>query len=123
MFGTIANLWKLFYYSPKKAEALKDVQSVLSLPELKVVKPSTTRWLAHERCVRAIHKELPALIITLHKLYETSGDAEAYGVLSSYSGVATVVLLSAVLDLTKLNLFMQRKATDYSKLPTILESI
>ena len=79
MFGTMASLWKLFYYSPKKANTLKDVQSVLSLPELKVVKPSTTRWLSHEQCVRAIHKELPALIITLHKLNKDSGDAEACG--------------------------------------------
>ena len=38
MFGTMTNIWKLFYYSPKKAEALKVVQSVLSLPKLKVVK-------------------------------------------------------------------------------------
>ena len=43
LFGTMTNLWKLFYYSPKKAEALKVVQSVLRLPELKVVKPSSTR--------------------------------------------------------------------------------
>ena len=48
MFGTMESLWKLFYYSPKKAEALKDVQNVLGLPELKVVKPSSTRWLSHE---------------------------------------------------------------------------
>ena len=127
MIGTMSNLWKLFYYSPKKAEALKHVLSVLSLPELKVVKPSETRWLSHERCVRAILKEFPALIITLNKLYEESGDAEAYGlalVLSSYSGVATIVLLSTVLDLlAKLNCFMQRKTTDFSRLPIILESI
>ena len=60
--------------------------------------------------MRAILKELPAPIITLNKLYEESGDAEAYGlalVLSSYSGVATIVLLSTVLDLlAKLNCFM-----------------
>ena len=79
MFSTLCSLWKLFYYSAKKAETLKDVPSVLSLPELKVVKPSDTRWLSHERCVRAIRKELPALIITWHKLYEDSGDAEAHG--------------------------------------------
>ena len=93
MFGAMGNLWKLFYYSPKKAEALKEVQSVLKLPELKIVKPSHTRWLSHERCVRAIRKELPALIVTLQQLYEVSGDAEAYGlamVLSSFSGVATI---------------------------------
>ena len=127
MFGTMCSLWKLFYYSAKKAKALKDVQSVLSLRELKVVKPSDTRWLSHERCVRPIHKELLVLIITLHNLYEDSGDAEAYGlamVLSSYSAVATVILLSSTLDLlAKLNCFMQRKATDFSRLPIVLESI
>ena len=26
MFGTMATHWKMFYYSPKKAEALKNVQ-------------------------------------------------------------------------------------------------
>ena len=68
MFGTMTNLWKLFYYSPKKAEALKVVQSVLSLPELKVVKPSSTRWLSHERCLRAIHKVFLLLLL----LYSSS---------------------------------------------------
>ena len=49
MFGTMGNIWKLFFYSPKKAESLKEVQSVLKLPELKIMKPSDTRWLSHER--------------------------------------------------------------------------
>ena len=92
-----------------------------------MVKPSDTRWLSHERCIRAILKELPALITTLQEFYEESGDAEAYGlasVLSSYSGAATNVLLSVVLDLlAKLNGFMQRKAIDFSKLPIVLQSI
>ena len=127
MFGTMTNLWKMFFYSPKKAEALKDVQSVLNLPELKVVKPSSTRWLSHERCLSAIRKDLPALIITLQQLYQTSGDAEAYGislVLSSFSGVASIFLLSEVLDLlAKLSCYMQRQTTDFSKIPLILDSI
>ena len=127
MFGTMTNLWKLFHYSPKKAEALKNVQSVLCMPELKVVKPSDTQWLSHERCVKAIRKELPALITTLHKLYVDSGDAEVCGLalaLSSDSGVATINFLSVVLDLlAKLNCFMERKATDLSRLPIILKSI
>ena len=76
MFGTMTTLWKMFYYSPKKAEALNNVQSVLGLPELKIVKPSDTRWLSHERCVQAIRKELPALICTLKHLYNDFGDAE-----------------------------------------------
>jgi hypothetical protein len=111
MFGTMGSLWKLFYHSPKNAETLTAVQAVLSFPELKVVKPSETRWLSHERCVQATRKELPALIVTLQQLYETSGDAEAYGLVSllaRVSGVASIHLLSEVLSvLARLNLFMQ----------------
>lgn len=40
MFGMMGNLWKLFFYSPKKAEKLKEIQSVLNFPELKIVKPN-----------------------------------------------------------------------------------
>ena len=50
----------------------------------------------------AIYKELLALITTFHHLYDTTGDAEAFGlalVLSSFFGVATIILLSKVLDL------------------------
>ena len=58
---------------------------------------------------------------------ETSGDAEAYGlslVLSSFSGIATIFLLPAVLNLlAKLNCFMQKKATDFSRLPVILDGV
>ena len=126
-FGMLLNLWKLFYYSPKKAEKLKEVQSVLNHPELKVVKSSSTRWLSHERCVRAVRKELPAILITLQDLYETTGDAEAFGVqsiLSSFAGVTTVIILCEILNLiATLNCFMQRKATDFSRLKVILDSI
>ena len=103
------------------------MQCVLNMPELKIVKPSDTRWLSHKRCLRAIRKELASLIINLDNLYEESGDAEAYGlslVLSSFSGIASVFLLSAALDLlAKLNCFMQKKAADFSRLPIILEGI
>lgn len=51
MFGMMTNLWKLFYYSPSEAEKLKDVQAALNLP---VGKPSSTRWLPHERCMKAL---------------------------------------------------------------------
>ena len=103
----MTNLWKIFYYSPKKAETLREIQIILNLPQLKVVMPSDTRWLSHERCVRAICKELPALIITLQQLNENSGDAEAFGIstiLPSQVGISGIVLLSEVLDLlAKLN--------------------
>ena len=51
-FGTMTSIWKLFYYSPQNAEALNVIQAVLGFPDLKIVKPSDTGWLSHERCVR-----------------------------------------------------------------------
>ena len=46
VYTTLMMLWKFFHYSPKRAE-LKEIQKVLDLPELKIVKPSDTRWLVH----------------------------------------------------------------------------
>ena len=60
------------------------------LPELKIVKPSDTRWLLHEHC---ICKELPPLLQTLSELYESSGDAEAYGIYSILASVNGVLQL------------------------------
>ena len=125
-FGTMTSVWKLFYYSPHKAETLKGVQAVLCFPELKIVMPSDTRWLLHEPCVTAICKELPPLMQTHSQLYESSGDAEAYGMyslLASVNGVSSSYLLSEVLSaLALLNLFMQKKIADFSKLPFMLKS-
>ena len=83
------------------------------------MKPSDTRWLSHERCVRTIYWKLPTLIVILQQLYETSGDAEAYGIgalLATYTGVASIVFLSEVLDiLARMNVSMQRKLLDLSR--------
>ena len=123
----MVSLLSLFYYCPQKVESLKHVQAVLNLPDRIVIKPSDTRWLSHKCCVHAILKELPALIITLQCIYDEFGDAEACELtlaLRSYSGVATIVLLSAVLQLlAKLNCFMQRKTTNFSRLPIVLDGI
>ena len=66
-----------------------------------------------------------ALIITLQQQYETSGDAEAYGIgafLATYTGVASIVFLSEVLDiLARMNVLMQRKLLDLSRLPVLLK--
>ena len=79
LFLTMTSIWK-FYYSPSKAEALKSIQAVLCFTELKIVKPSNTRWLSKELCTKAIYKDIPPLLQTLSQSYESSGDAEAYGI-------------------------------------------
>ena len=62
-------LWKFFHYSPKCAQFLKEVQKVLNLPELKVIKPSDTRWLSHERCVKAVKMSYSAIVLALDGIY------------------------------------------------------
>ena len=84
---------------PQKAEALKGIHAVLGFPKLKIVKTSDTRWLSHERWVKTICKELPPLLQTLSQLYESSGDAEAYGIyslLASVNGVSSEVTFEGV---------------------------
>lgn len=120
VFGMMANLWKLFSNSPQKAEALKEIQAALNLPQLKIVKPSDTWWLSHERCMRAIRKDLPALIATLQHIYETTGDAEAFGL----STLLSCFLLSEVLDiLATMNASLQKKTADFSRLHVFLQSM
>ena len=63
------------------------------------MKPSDTRWLSHERCVKAICRELPPLMQTLSQLYESSEDGEAYSIyslLASVNGGSSSYLLSEV---------------------------
>ena len=66
------------------------------------------------------------MLPTLSQLYESSGDAEAYGIyspLASVNGVSSSYFPSEVLSaLALLNLFMQKKIADFSKLPFMLKS-
>ena len=116
VFGTMTSVWKLFYYSPQKAEALKGIQAVLGFLELKIEKPS--RWLSHEHCVKANFKELPPLLQTLSQLYEPSGDAEAYGIYShmaSVNGVSSSYLHQKFCALA--HLLMQKKMLTSASFP------
>ena len=79
VYVTLTTLWKFFYYSSKRAQSLKDVQKVLDFPELKTVKPSDTRWLAHERCVKAVKASYSAIITALDHIYSESHEPEALG--------------------------------------------
>ena len=80
----------------------------------------------HMSVVKAICKELPPLLQTLSQLYETSVDTEAYGIhsiwllLMVYQAVITYQKLSV--PLLSLNLFMQKKIANFSKLPIMLKS-
>ena len=68
VYTTVLSLWKFFHNSPKRSQSLKEIQAVLELPELKIIKPSDTRWISHERCIKAIKASYNALVTTLEDI-------------------------------------------------------
>ena len=118
VYTTLMMLWKFFDYSPKCAESLKEIQIVLDLPELKIVKPSDTCWLAHERCVKAVKASYSSIVLALENIYETSHETEALGLskaLSSHSTIAAMYILDYLLpQVAKLGRALQIKYLDLS---------
>ena len=90
VYTSLMTLWKLFHYSPKYAESLKEIQKVLDFPELKIMKPSDTCWLALEHCVKAVKASYSSIVLGLENIYETSHEPEALG----------LSLLSSLVDAT-----------------------
>ncbi|XP_065892412.1 zinc finger MYM-type protein 1-like [Dysidea avara] len=129
VYITLTTLWKYFHYSPKRAESLKAIQNVLELPELKVIKPSDTRWLAHERCVKAVKASYTALVVTLDSNYENFHEPEALGLhkaLSKFISIAAIYLLDYILpNVAKLSKTMQTKQLDLSAIysESVLQSL
>ena len=118
VYTTLTTLWKYLHYSPKRAESLKDIQQVLNLPKMKAIKPSDTRWLAHERSVKALKASYTALVVSLESNYHNYHAPEAFGlhkVLSKSTTIAAIYLLDYTLPLVaKLSKSLQTKQLDLS---------
>ena len=105
VYVTLTTLWKFFYYSLKCAQSLKEVQKVLDFPELKLVKPSYTRWVAHERCVRAVKTSYSAIAIC------------------KKSTIAAIYLLDYVLpQVAKLSRALQTENLDLTMISSLLDA-
>ena len=73
------------HYSPKGIAQLKEMQRVIDLPELKMIKPSDTHWLSHEQCVKAVKESYSALAYTLNNIYEETYEPEALSLIKACS--------------------------------------
>ena len=126
VYRTLTTLWKHFHNSPKQAECLKEVQSVLELPEMKVIKPSDTRWLSHERCVKAVKASYSAIVITIDQIYETTHEPEAlriHGALCKLSTIAAIYLLDFTLpQVAKLSKALQTEQLDLSLISSLADA-
>ena len=126
VYVTLTTLWKFFHFSPKRAQSLKEVQKVLDLPELKIVKPSDTRRLAHERCVKAVKASYTAIVTSLEHIYQESHEPESLGLkkaLCKKSTISAVYLLDYVLpQLAKLSKALQTEKLDLSVVSSVVEA-
>ena len=126
VYRTLNTLWKHFHNSPKRAEHLKEVQSVLEPPEMKVIKPTDTRWLSHERCVKAVKASYSAIVITIGQIYETTHEPEALGIhgaLCKLSTIAAIYLLDFTLpQVAKLSKGLQTEQHDLSLISSLVDT-
>ena len=126
VYRTLTTLWKHFHNSPKRAECLKEVQSILELPEMKVIKPSDTRWLSHERCLKAVKASYSAIVITIGQIYETTHEPEALGIhgaLCKLSTIAAIYLLDFTLpQVAKLSKALQTEQLDLSLISSLVDA-
>ena len=127
VYTTLTSLWKYFDYSPKRAQSLKEIQHVLELAELKVIKPSETRWLAHERCVKAVKASYTSLVVTLDSNYQNFHEPEALGLykaLSKFNTIAAIYLLDYTLpQVAKLSKTLQIKQLDLSRISSLVDAV
>ena len=126
VFTTLMTSWKFFHYFPKRAELLKEIQKGLDLPELKIVKQSDTRWIAHERCLKAVKASYSSIVLALENIYEISHEPEALGLskaLSSLSTIAAMYLLDYILpQVAKLSRALQTKHLDLSLISSLVDA-
>ena len=126
VYATLATLWKYFHYSPKRAESLKEIQHVLDLQEMKIIKPSDTRWLAHERCVKAVKASYSAIVTALDNIYESFHEPEALGIQRALCKLSTVAAMF-LLDFTppqvaKLSKALQTEQLDLSMISSLVDA-
>ena len=118
VYTTLTTLWNFFHYSPKRCQNLKEIQKVLDIPALKIVKPSDTRWLSHEKCVSTVKKCYGAIVSALETIYQKSHEPEALGIskiLSKPSTLFAIYLLDYILpEVSKLSKSLQTEKLDLS---------
>lgn len=127
VYTTLTSLWKYFHYSPKRAQSLKEIQNVLELPELKVIKPSDTCWLAHEHCVKTVKENYEALVVTLESNYQNFHEPEALGLfkaLCMFTTIAALYMLDYTLPtVAKLSKTLQMKQLDLTMIFSLVDVV
>ena len=124
IYVTLTTLWNFCNNSPKRTESLKEVQRILEMPELKIIKPSDTRWLSHERCVKGVKASYCAIVSALDNIHSQTHEPEALGLskaLSKKASVSAIILLDYTLPpVAQLSKTLQSEHLDLSVISSLV---
>ena len=103
---------------------LKEIQKVIDLSELNIVKLLDTRWLALELCVTAVKASYSSIVLALENIYATSHELETLGLSKAFSRHSTIAAMH-LLDyippqVAKLSRSLQSKHLDLLTLISFL---
>ena len=97
----LSQIFVFFSRSTTRTSTLNEMEKVLNEPQIKLQRPTETRWLSHQNAVNSLRRCLKAVIATVEK-EACQGDATACGLaleMRKPEFVATLLLLSDVLGI------------------------
>ena len=105
---------------------LKEIESILGDPAVKLKEIADTRWLSHENAVTAIRRCLPALITSLEREAAERTDATAAGLATFVKQpkfICTIAMLSDALPhLSMLSKAFQRTSVDFTMIDPMVSA-
>ena len=122
-------LYVLFKKSSVKLNIFERSQIVLEMKVLKIICPSSTRWLTHEHCFRRIIDVFEAVLVALIQLYQERDDVEALGIVMQLTDpkfvLAALMLTDMLRVISPLTLWLQTSPAkaDITELPTAVNLV
>ena len=100
----IISLFTLFHKSSVRQAILENASQVVNKRHKKLVCPSATRWLDHERAFSRVIESYEETIIALSTVWTERGDPEAFGILiqmTSHEFILSCLMIVDILNLLK----------------------
>ncbi|XP_071154595.1 zinc finger protein 862-like [Mytilus edulis] len=120
---TVSNIFHYFSNSALRSNKLRQIQSLLNLPELKYAEVHSVRWLSLDRAVQVIFRTFPALVVALS--HEAASNPTAKGLHNEVTQYRFIMFTHLLLDilpfLTRMSKVFQTESADFSKVQPIVQ--
>lgn len=121
---TLSSVFRYFHNSALRSNRLREIQSVLHLPELKFTELNSVRWLSMEGAVKAVYRSYPALVMCLQG--DAVSDATARGLLNEVCQYKFIAITHQMMDvlpfMARLSKNFQHGTLDFTKVQPMVKS-